>query len=118
MKLLADENFPAAAVYALRAVGHDVTWVRTEIPGAPDPIVVALAASEDRLLLTFDKDFGELAFSGGLTSAAGVVLFRLQPTSPDYLVTRVVETLASRDDWSGHFSVVEDDRIRMRPLPN
>jgi hypothetical protein len=62
MKLLANENFPGEAVRALRARGHDVLWVRREMPGAPDADVVGRARSEGRLLVTFDKDFGELAF--------------------------------------------------------
>ena len=61
MRFLANENFPGAAVTALEAAGHDVVWVRTATPGAADPDVPAWATREERILLTFDKDFGELA---------------------------------------------------------
>jgi predicted nuclease of predicted toxin-antitoxin system len=61
MRFLANENFPGAAVTALQAAGHEVVWVRTAAPGASDPDVLAWAAREQRVLLTFDKDFGELA---------------------------------------------------------
>ena len=61
MRFLANENFPGAAVAALEAAGHDIIWVRVAAPGTTDPDVVAWAAREGRILLTFDKDFGELA---------------------------------------------------------
>ncbi len=76
MRVLANENFPQKAVTASRGAGHDVLWVRTEMPGASDDEIIARAASENRLLLTFDTDFGELAYRRGLSPAAGVILFR------------------------------------------
>lgn len=62
MRFLANENFPGAAVGALRADGHDVIWVRTAAPGSKDVDILAWAVREERTLLTFDKDFGELAW--------------------------------------------------------
>lgn len=62
MRLLANENFPRLAVQALRARGHDVFWVRTDAPGISDREVMERAAADHRLLITFGKDFGELAF--------------------------------------------------------
>jgi hypothetical protein len=62
MRILADENFPGDAVTALRERGHDVAWIRMDAPGSSDPAVVRRARDEGRLLVTFDKDFGELAF--------------------------------------------------------
>ena len=81
MLLLANENFPRFAVDALRAAGHDVLWVRTEYPGATDEQVIQAAQTEERILLTFDKDFGELAFRSGLRADCGVILFRLTLSS-------------------------------------
>ena len=82
MRFLANENFPDAAVKALEAGGHDVVWVRTVAPGAADPDVLALAVREERILLTFDKDFGELAKSSGLPRGCGVILLRLPMPKP------------------------------------
>ena len=61
MRFLANENFPGTAVAALIAAGHDVVWVRNAAPGMSDPDVLAWAIRDERTLLTFDKDFGELA---------------------------------------------------------
>jgi predicted nuclease of predicted toxin-antitoxin system len=76
MRFLADENFPAPAAAALRAAGHDVVWVRMTAPGATDSAVLAWAAREDPILLTLDKDFGELARGSKLPRTCGVVLLR------------------------------------------
>jgi predicted nuclease of predicted toxin-antitoxin system len=100
MRLLAHENVPGDAVAALRQAGHDVVWVRTDAPGSSDREILNWAQTENRIVVTFDKDFGELAFRFGLPASNGIVLLRLAPI-----------------DWAGHFVVVEQDRLRIRPLP-
>ena len=116
MRLLANENFPLDAVEALRAAGHDVTWIREDSRGALDETILRRAQEENRIVVTFDKDFGELAFRSKLPAQSGVILFRVTPKSPQYIAKVAVQALASRDNWTGHFSVVEDKRIRMTPL--
>ena len=117
MRLLANENFPRIAVSALRSHGHDVAWVREDAPGSSDRDVLRRATAESRILITFDKDFGELAFRFGLPANCGVVLFRIPMISPDYVVRQTTEILESRVDWGGFFSVAEPGFLRMRPLP-
>jgi predicted nuclease of predicted toxin-antitoxin system len=58
MRFLADENFPGDAVTSLRSSGHDVLWIRTDVPGITDQDVLARSLKDARVLLTFDKDFG------------------------------------------------------------
>jgi predicted nuclease of predicted toxin-antitoxin system len=116
MRLLANENFPLAAVVALREKGHDVLWIRTDAPGSRDDAILALATAEQRILITFDKDFGELAFRAKLPSTSGVILFRISIRSPDAVAGITITAVESRADWAGHFAVVEDSRIRLRPL--
>lgn len=116
MRFLANENFPLVAVEVLRQQGHDVVWIRTESPGISDPEVLSRAQAEDRILLTFDKDFGELAFRVKLSATCGIILFRVQAPSSQVVAQKVATAIALRQDWAGHFSVIEDDKIRMRPL--
>ena len=116
MRFLANENVPGAAVAALQAAGHNVVWVRTAAPGATDPHVLAWAAREARILLTFDKDFGELARASNLPRTCGVVLLRFPMPGAAEVGRRLAERITSRDDWAGCFSVIEPGRIRMRPL--
>ena len=117
MRILANENFPGLAITALHVRGHDVVWIRTDAPGSKDRDILQRAETENRVLVTFDKDFGELAFRLKLPASSGVILFRITTPSPQSVVQKVLATLASRTDWLGHFSVVEDSRIRMRMLP-
>ena len=116
MRILADENFPGAAVAALEAAGHDIVWVRIAAPGATDADVLATAAAEGRVLLTFDKDFGELAALSVLPSSCGVILCRLPPPRSAPAGRRFALRIGARDDWAGHFSVLEPGRVRMRPF--
>jgi predicted nuclease of predicted toxin-antitoxin system len=61
MRFLADENIPGDAVAELEAAGHDIISIRIAAPGSKDEDVLALAVRETRIILTFDKDFGELS---------------------------------------------------------
>jgi predicted nuclease of predicted toxin-antitoxin system len=117
MKLCANENVPGDCVEALRGSGHDVLWIREDARGSTDKFVLALAQSEQRLLITFDKDFGELVYHQGSKASHGIVLFRLRMSSPAVLAQRLKQILEARDDWEGHFSVVDEYSIRMRRLP-
>jgi predicted nuclease of predicted toxin-antitoxin system len=116
MRFLANENFPRAAVEALRATGNDVAWMMTISPGRSDQEVLALAAREGRILLTFDKDFGELAKNSKLPAASGVILLRVPLPRPDGVGAQLAALITARNDWAGHFSVVEPTRVRMRLL--
>lgn len=115
-RFLADENVPADAVDGLRAAGHDVLWITTGFAGLTDQAVLSKAVEDERVLLTFDNDFGELVFRGR-RPASGVVLFRTGPASVGVLVTLVLTVIAGSDDWVGYFSVVKGNRLRRVPLP-
>jgi hypothetical protein len=118
VRFLADENFPSAVVELLRTRGHDVTWMVTEAPGSPDTDVLARAQEEERTVITFDKDFGALAFRPLLPAASGVVLFRIPKPATASAAVRTIAALESRDDWTGFFAVVEMHRVRVVPLPS
>ena len=78
--------------------------------------MLAWATRDERTLLTFDKDFGELAGASALPNTCGVVLFRMPMPNPGDIGALLCNIVTSRDDWAGHFSVIEPGRIRMRPL--
>ncbi|MCL4789004.1 MAG: DUF5615 family PIN-like protein [Verrucomicrobia bacterium] len=116
MRLCANENLPEDCIARLRADGHELLWIREAAPGSPDTGVLARAQQENRLLITFDKNFGELVFKAGAKTSPGIVLFRIPQPSAAIAAT-VSAVLSSRTDWAGHFSVVEELGVRMRPLP-
>ncbi|NCR02218.1 MAG: DUF433 domain-containing protein [Microcystis aeruginosa L211-11] len=72
--------------------------------------------AENRILLTFDQDFGELAFRSRLPASVGIILFRIRVPSASVVAEKVAKVISLRDDWYGHFTVIEEDKIRMRDL--
>ena len=86
------------------------------VPSACDEDVMHLAKHEGRILLTFDKDFGELVLGARPQPSCGIILFRIPLRSADFIAKMIVDVLDTRCDWSGHFAVVEPGRIRLRAL--
>jgi len=116
MRLLADENIEREVVELLREMGHDVTWGHDAHPQWSDPEVLRLAVTEGRILLTEDKDFGELVYARGLLSV-GIVLLRF--SSDDVAVNMPILQRAMPEierHGEGYFAVVTDRRVRFRPL--
>lgn len=116
MRFLADENFPGPSVRLLREAGNDVVWIRETSPGIDDPTVLQRAQAEDRVLLTSDKDFGELAFRVGLSASSGVVLCRLFDPNPAAEGSRILLLMQYGTTWVGYFSVLQGAKLRQSPL--
>ena len=117
MRFLADENLPGACVAALRRLGRDVVWIAEASSGATDAFVLEFAARDGRIVLTFDKDFGELARKSKLPDACGVILFRIPLPAPAAAAgEQLAKLVAAREDWAGNFSVIEPGRVRMRKM--
>jgi predicted nuclease of predicted toxin-antitoxin system len=117
VRWLADECVAAGLVDALRDAGHNVTYVIEVAPSLTDAEVVSLAQSEERLLLTDDKDFGDLIFRQ-IRDIPGVVLLRLDPARR-WLQWSRVELAIERygEKLYGRYTVIEEARFRSRPLP-
>jgi predicted nuclease of predicted toxin-antitoxin system len=117
VRFLADESCDFAVVRALNAAGHDVSTVSDLAPAAEDHVVAALAEAESRILLTEDKDFGQLAYATGL-STSGVVLIRYPAHARSTLGAAIVAVVAEFSDrLIGAFVVVEPGRARLgRPI--
>jgi len=113
MRFLADESCDFAAVRALRASGHDVAAVAEIAGGAEDLVVIELARSQQRILLTEDKDFGQLVFAAAHRTA-GVILVRWPVMARGNLGAALVELAAAHGDaLAGAFVVVEPGRVRI-----
>jgi predicted nuclease of predicted toxin-antitoxin system len=75
-----------------------------------------LRIKKNRILLTYDKDFGEPAVRNGISPSWGIIFLRIPQKNPDWIAGYIRDVIRSRQDWEGHFSVIEEERIRMRPL--
>lgn len=117
MRFLADESCDFAAVRALRTEGFDVLSVAEVSAGAEDEWVMALALHEDRVLLTEDKDFGQLVFAAG-RQTLGVVLIRFPASARPALGARILELVHKHAErLTGSFVVLQPERIRISALP-
>jgi predicted nuclease of predicted toxin-antitoxin system len=114
MRFLVDESTGVAVVEYLRRIGHDTLAVAEAMPQADDRDIIVRAASEERVLITNDKDFGELVFRSGWAHH-GVLLLRLRDDIPSRrvrVVSSVVEHHAAK--LIGQFVVATEDSVRVR----
>jgi predicted nuclease of predicted toxin-antitoxin system len=118
MRFLANENFPLASVNRLRRANHDVAAIIEDAPGAKDSEVLARAVREDRVVLTFDRDYGELIYRFRHPSPVGVIYFRFDPSTPEEPAEHLLRLLTMSDlSLEKKFTVVERGQVRQRPLP-
>jgi len=115
VRLLADEGVDAAIVALLREDGHDVVYVAELSPGITDEAVLELANGDERVLVTADKDFGELVYR--LRKVAyGVLLVRLPGLGAVRKANAVSESIREHGlEMAGAFTVVSAGLVRIRP---
>ena len=114
MNLVADEGVDHAVVERLRQDGHEVLYVAELSPSAADDEVLQHANTRGAVLLTADKDFGELVFRQGLVHS-GVVLLRLAGLTNATKAEIVVEVCRDRTaELVRSFSVVFPGQVRIR----
>jgi len=118
MDFLANENFPLASIKRLQDSYHDVASVIEDTPGAKDREVLTRAQQEKRIILTFDRDYGELLYHQRLSAPPGIVYFRFDPSTPFEPADILLELLRiEKVSLIGNFTVAERKRIRQRSLP-
>jgi predicted nuclease of predicted toxin-antitoxin system len=116
VRWLADECIAAALVAWLRGAGHDVFYVGEAAAGISDAEVILLAMNENRLLLTDDKDFGDLIFRGR-SSVSGAVLMRIDPDKGKLKKMRLAAAIERYgEELFGRYTVIEEGRFRSRQL--
>lgn len=114
MRFLIDESADARLASYPTAQGHDATLVaRDHRPGLPDAQVLAIARAEGRILITDDRDFGELIFRQR-EPHSGVIYFRLRDTLISTRLERLGDVLRRRARDLGEFIVVTSHRVRIR----
>ena len=114
MKLLADEGVDRQIVERLRRDGHEVLYVAEIEPGVSDSDILVRATESNSLLLTTDKDFGELIFRQGRASS-GILLFRLAGLAVETKAEVTSAALATHGhEMSGAFTVLAPGMVRIR----
>ena len=116
MRFLADENVSSLVIERLRADGHEVAAIVAIQSGAPDTTVLKTADVERCVLITEDRDFGELVVRQRM-AVRGVLLLELDKLTNRAeadRVSHIVSTYAEK--LLDNLAVIEPARIRLRPL--
>jgi predicted nuclease of predicted toxin-antitoxin system len=118
VNIIADENVARLIAERLSNEGHDVKRITEVARGSKDEAVLSLAVQGDALLLTGDKDFGELVFRQR-RSTSGVVLIRLEGFSnADKAEIVSQEFQRSGENLLHAFTVITQRGVRVRQTPS
>lgn len=114
MRILVDVSAGRTVAQTIRSLGHDSIFVSDVDARMADDQILSWAAREDRLLVTMDKDFGELIYRSGQFHS-GVLLLRLEAAQSSEKAQVISEILTVHaDELRGRFSVYQNGRLRIR----
>ncbi len=114
LKFIVDVGVSNKVEKWLAAQGFDVINVRDIDPRLPDYEIIKIASNENRMVITMDKDFGELVYRANIANA-GVLLLRLDSYSSDDKVNVIKELLElHQEKMVGKFCVYKENKLRIR----
>jgi predicted nuclease of predicted toxin-antitoxin system len=119
MRFLADMGVSLKTVESLRVAGHHVVHLSEEgLQRFSDPEILAKAWREDRIVLTFDLDFGELVAAAGSTLPSAII-FRLRNQTAESVTPRLEQVVEEESEQlsAGAIVIIEESRYRLRRLP-
>ena len=116
MRVLANENQHPLVVMRLREAGYDVEYTRESSRGASDPEILMRADITSFVLVTDDRDFGDLIFNRGYPHPEAVLYARLSRAEPDHIADRLLALLAG-GVAHGHITTITKDGERSKPFP-
>jgi predicted nuclease of predicted toxin-antitoxin system len=117
MKFLANENIPRLSIILLRNNDFDINAISEISPGISDQKVLSIGEDENRIIITFDRDYGELIFQKKLEFSAGLIYLRFIPQTPLEPGELLLKILRNNDlSFNGKFTIIDKDKIRQRPL--
>jgi predicted nuclease of predicted toxin-antitoxin system len=115
MRFLVDESTGRKTCELLIEAGHDAVFVGDAMPGSADEVVLSRAESENRILITDDKDFGELVFRLDRPST-GVILLRTSKSN-SVRRNRILLDVIKNMHLEGYFTTVAEKTVKSRKLP-
>lgn len=118
LKFIVDAGVGKSVENYLIEKGLDVKVVRDINPHMPDSQIIKLAANEDRIIITMDKDFGELSYHSEMKHS-GILLLRSEDASgieKQKIVSEILDKYA--DKLKHHFCVYQKDKFRIRKIKN
>ncbi len=113
LTFLADENIPFYVVRQLRKEGYKIISVVEDFAGSSDEKILELSSRNKWVIITFDKGFGELIYKDKSNIPAGIILLRVTPKSPLYILQLLKWLLSQANiSFEGYFVVVNKDKVR------
>lgn len=113
MKLLIDENISPEITENLRTLGFDVSSTRECCKGCPDERIVEIAKKEERIIITFDRDFGEIYRNLGASS----IVLRLRTKNPPSVLKFLLDFFKAiseqKIDMKNKLAVIKEGKIRL-----
>jgi predicted nuclease of predicted toxin-antitoxin system len=114
MKFLANENIPLPSVKILRGKGFEVYSIIEEKPGIKDSEVLEIAIKNNLIILTLDRDYGEIIFRFAASNPPSVIYFRDKSNNPLFVGNMLLQLLEQGVSLENQFTVVDKDNIRQR----
>ncbi len=116
---LANENCPRPSIILLRENGISVKSIQEDSPGISDVEVMKLAIALNLIILTFDRDYGELTFRYANTNPPSIIYFREKGGTPKSAGTTLLNLLTNKTiNFPNAFIVIEEKNIRQRFYTN
>lgn len=113
--LLANENFAKPGIILLRNANIAVKSIQEDSPGISDEQVLQIAIENDLIILTFDKDYGEIIFRYQLANPPAVIFFREKGSDPLFAGQFLLLLIKSQTiSFKNSFTVIEKENIRQR----
>lgn len=114
MKFLANENIPISSINYLKSIDVDIKSIGLDNPSVSDEQVMDIAINEDRTIIAYDSDYGELIFKYNNRPQAGVIFIRNQPENP-LDTARVLQNLIDKDiSFENALTVVSSNNVRQK----
>ncbi|MCP5102975.1 MAG: hypothetical protein GY950_06340 [bacterium] len=116
VKFIADEGFSFPITSILREKGYDVIWIGDIASGVEDTKVFEISQKDGRIILTEDKDFGELAIRFKCKTS-GIILLRIEPDQKELRERKVIELFRDfSDKLKGHLIIIDEQKFRFRKI--
>jgi predicted nuclease of predicted toxin-antitoxin system len=112
IEFIADENIPKESISMLKKQGVDILSITDFGLGLADTEILELANIEGRIVITFDKDFGQLIFKEK-RKTKGLMLLRFIPKSSEQIVSRIKQVLAMNIRMENCVVTVKNDSIKV-----
>ena len=114
MEFLANENFSNPSIDIIRNEGYQVISIRESSSGIADEEVIAFAIKNNLVIVTFDKDYGELIVLYKFINPPSVVYFKSKGNEPKSAGFRLLQYIQDNIILENHFTIIEDKNIRQR----